>query len=90
MRPDDLIRMANQIAMFFAPYPEADAVEGVRDHLVKFWDPQMRRTLLAIEATSERTVVLHPLVVEAVGAMRRANAHGETGDETSRADGPLE
>ena len=65
---DDLVRMANQIAHFFAPYPEADAVEGVRDHLVKFWTPAMRRELqelVANAATSSRDV--HPLVLGAVG-----------------------
>jgi formate dehydrogenase subunit delta len=59
MQADDLVRMANQIARFFAPYPEADAVEGVRDHLVHFWDPGMRKELLAI--ASGLTTVSTPL-----------------------------
>ncbi len=40
--------MANQIGDFFGPYPEVDAVAGIRDHLTKFWDPSMRHELLAL------------------------------------------
>lgn len=72
MLPEHLVRMANQIAAFWAPYPEADAVEGVRDHLAKFWDPHMRTQLIAIEASSSHT--LHSLVVLAV-AQLKAGAH---------------
>ena len=39
-------RMANQIARFFASRPEADAIAGTEDHIVKFWDPRMRAALL--------------------------------------------
>jgi formate dehydrogenase subunit delta len=76
MQADDVVRMANQIAHFFAPYPEADAVEGVRDHLEKFWTPAMRRELRAIleggasEAATPATATLHPLVMLAVDGMR--------------------
>lgn len=43
-----LVKMANEIAAFFAAEPErADAVAGVVGHLRKFWDPRMRRALLA-------------------------------------------
>lgn len=42
-----LIRMANQIADFFQPYTEEQAVAGVQDHIQKFWTPQMRRDLEA-------------------------------------------
>ncbi len=41
-----LVRMANQIAQAFAADPEAQAIEEVRDHLRKFWDPRMRRQIL--------------------------------------------
>ena len=44
---DKLVRMANQIAAFFRPYPEAEAAAGTRDHLVAFWTPRMRDDLLA-------------------------------------------
>lgn len=64
MLPDDLVRMSTQIAQFFEPYPHADAVEGVQEHLVKFWTPSMRAELLAIRRAD--TPALHPLVAEAV------------------------
>ena len=40
-----LVRMANQIADFHAPYPHAQAVAGVHAHLKKFWTPTMLRDL---------------------------------------------
>lgn len=46
MNIDKLIRMANQIAAFFRAYPEAEAVAGIRDHIMSFWTPRMRETLL--------------------------------------------
>ena len=45
MNPDHLVTMANQIADFFAAYPEAEAVEGVAGHIRKFWEPRMRAAL---------------------------------------------
>lgn len=38
----ELVRMANQIADFFGAYPEAEAVEGIADHIKDFWTPAMR------------------------------------------------
>jgi formate dehydrogenase subunit delta len=46
MKTERLVHMANQIADFFAAYPREQAVAGVADHLKKFWDPRMRRTIL--------------------------------------------
>ncbi|MCA8953986.1 MAG: formate dehydrogenase subunit delta [Planctomycetes bacterium] len=44
-----LVRMANDIAAFFRAEPvRADAIAGVVGHLRKFWDPRMRRELLAL------------------------------------------
>ena len=72
MDADLLVRMANQIAAFFAPYPTEDAIEGVRDHIIKFWDPGMRAVLLAI-ASGERpgTAPLDALVLQAVQRLKR-------------------
>jgi formate dehydrogenase subunit delta len=40
--------MANDIAAFFDAEPDkAVAAEGVRYHLVRFWDPRMRREIIA-------------------------------------------
>lgn len=43
----DLVRMANQISAFFAPYPKAEAIDGVSKHLHLFWDPRMRDQMKA-------------------------------------------
>ncbi|MEX2642107.1 MAG: formate dehydrogenase subunit delta [Acetobacterales bacterium] len=48
-----IARMANQIAAFFASYPEAQAVEGTEDHIRKFWDPRMRAQLIALLEAEE-------------------------------------
>lgn len=68
MLVDELTRMANQIADFFAPYPEAEAIAGVHNHIVKFWTPAMRQTLQDANAT--QFAALKPLVQEAVERMR--------------------
>ncbi len=49
MSDDDLVRMANQIADFYRPYPRDEAIRGVAEHITMFWEPRMRgklRTLL--------------------------------------------
>ena len=61
---DDLVRMANQIAAFFEPYPEDEAIAGVTEHLRKFWDPSMRAALVAAYAAGP--IPLHRLAAEAV------------------------
>ena len=50
MKPEVLVRMANQIADFFRTMPESEAVAGAADHIQKFWDPRMRTQLKAILA----------------------------------------
>ena len=43
-----LVAMANDIAAFFdAETDKAVAAEGVRSHLARFWDPRMRREIMA-------------------------------------------
>ena len=59
----DLTRMANQIADYFSAYGHDEAVAGIADHIQKFWDPRMRRGLIAhIDAGGDG---LDPLVIEA-------------------------
>jgi formate dehydrogenase subunit delta len=43
MQTEDMIRMANQISDFFKSYTEKEAIEGISDHISKFWEPRMRR-----------------------------------------------
>jgi formate dehydrogenase subunit delta len=40
-----LIRMANQIADFFTPYGEEQAIAGINEHIKAFWVPHMRTDL---------------------------------------------
>ena len=48
MEANRLIAMANQIGQFFRAQGDAAAVEGIEDHLRKFWDPRMRREIIAV------------------------------------------
>ena len=49
MKADNLIEMANQIGMFFDSLPDREeALTGSAEHIRKFWEPRMRRTLLAV------------------------------------------
>jgi formate dehydrogenase subunit delta len=44
-----LVKMANEIAQFFAAEPDRQtAVDGVAAHLKRFWEPRMRREILAM------------------------------------------
>lgn len=43
-----LVSMANDIGMFFDADPDkAEAAKNVANHLRRFWDPRMRREILA-------------------------------------------
>lgn len=46
-QPDKLIYMANQIGKFFVTQGEKGAVEGISTHIRKFWDPRMRKLIVA-------------------------------------------
>ena len=48
MEPESLVKMANQIGTFFEAMPDrAEALDGIAQHIKRFWDPRMRRALLA-------------------------------------------
>ena len=48
MNVERLVAMANDIAAFFDSDPDkAVAAEGVRFHMTRFWDPRMRREIVA-------------------------------------------
>lgn len=64
-----LDRMANSIADFFRSYPGPEGVAGVRDHIVSFWSPVMRRDLAARIASGE--AVVDPVVIAAMDGDRR-------------------
>ncbi|MBV2183009.1 MAG: formate dehydrogenase subunit delta [Rhizobium sp.] len=66
---EKLVRMANQIATFFLSQPEAVRVEGVANHINKFWEPRMRRDLF--EHIDQGGEGLMPLVMEASKVIKR-------------------
>jgi formate dehydrogenase subunit delta len=48
MNPERLAEMANDIANFFAAEPEREiAVDGVCTHIRRFWEPRMRKQIIA-------------------------------------------
>lgn len=66
---EKLVRMANQIATFFLSQPDAVRVEGVANHINKFWEPRMRRELF--EHIDKGGEGLLPLVLEASKVIKR-------------------
>jgi formate dehydrogenase subunit delta len=68
MSPEKLAYMANQIGKFFAHQKHDQAVESIATHLRQFWDPRMRREILA--HCDDPEVHLDSLVREAVDSLR--------------------
>ncbi len=66
MSPEKLAYMANQIGRFFAAQKAGTAVAGIENHIRQFWDPRMRRDLLA----HLDKVTLDPPVRQAVERLR--------------------
>ena len=73
MSPDKLVHMANQIGQFFGHQPEDTAAANIADHLAKYWDPRMRKTIIAHLA--DGGAGLAPATAKAVGILRDAAAH---------------
>ena len=71
MSRDKTVRMANQIAGFFASQP-GDRAAGVADHINQFWEPRMREELIDIAANGDGE--LSELVVQALPLVRRTKA----------------
>ena len=67
MDVNNLIRMANRIAEFFEAMPEHDeALDGVAQHIQKFWEPRMRGRILTVLAQPDEAAQLRPLVRDAL------------------------
>lgn len=48
MHSENLVKMANDISRFFQSDPDpAAAVQGMVDHLRRFWEPRMRKAIIA-------------------------------------------
>jgi formate dehydrogenase subunit delta len=48
MQSQDMVRMTTQISEFFKTYGEQEAIEGIADHINKFWEPRMRRDFFVL------------------------------------------
>ena len=70
MEIENLCKMANQIGSYYASEPNHDAaLKSIATHLRRFWDPRMRRQLLAyIEESGGHE--LTPITLEAINANR--------------------
>ena len=70
MSAERLVQMANDIGHFFAAEPQrSDAVAGIANHIQRFWDPRMRRQILAhLQAGGAG---LEELAREAVATLQR-------------------
>jgi formate dehydrogenase subunit delta len=67
---DRLIYMANQIGKFFQSQGHGKAVPGIADHIHKFWDPRMLKSIFAhLDAGGAG---LDPEVREALMTLRSA------------------
>ncbi|MDG1417313.1 MAG: formate dehydrogenase subunit delta [Maricaulis sp.] len=68
MDNDTLRRMANQIADFYGPYSDEEAVDGIAVHIAKFWEPRMREALQA--AFSDTPDIFKPRVAKAIERLK--------------------
>jgi formate dehydrogenase subunit delta len=68
MSDDKLAYMANQIGRFFQSQKPDTAIDGIEEHILKFWDPRMRKAIVAQLAGGH--VALDPLVRQAVERIR--------------------
>ena len=70
MDADTLVRLANGIGEFFDAMPDRqEALDGVANHLKRYWAPTMRRELLSAFASGQAPA-LHPLVAQALQQRR--------------------
>ena len=72
MDEQNLIEMANRIGEFFDSMPDREeALAGIADHIRSFWEPRMRRALLAaLDQPDTGGLEMSPIVKEALLANR--------------------
>jgi formate dehydrogenase subunit delta len=65
MHIEKLVSMANDIADFFNAESDKEiAAEGVKNHILRAWDPRMRKDI--IKYSQENGECLSPLTAQAV------------------------
>lgn len=72
-RTEPLVKMANDIADYFASEPDrAAAVAGIATHLRRFWEPRMRTRIVAhLDAGGDGLGDLARAGVQALAAQER-------------------
>lgn len=66
----NLVQMANQIGAFFESMPDREQAKAdIANHIKKFWEPRMRKTMLQKMDGGEAND-LNPMVREAIEAHR--------------------
>ncbi|RKP52069.1 formate dehydrogenase subunit delta [Trinickia fusca] len=71
MNEQHLIDMANRIGEFFDSMPDRDeALAGIADHIRRFWEPRMRRAILAALDDPAASATMSPIVNEALTRSR--------------------
>jgi len=78
-----IVRMANQIGIFFESKKHDEGVHGVAEHINKFWEPRMRRHFF--EVVDGGGEGLRPIVLEAAPHVRRPTAR-VTAEQAAEAD----
>lgn len=72
MHIENLVHMANQIGEFFSAYPvRSEAMDGIANHIRKFWEPRMRLKLFE-SMDQGQTSELSELVAQSL-ALHRAS-----------------
>lgn len=68
MDDQNLIDMANRIGDFFDSMPDREeALTGIADHIRRFWEPRMRRALLAtLDHPDANGIAMSDIVREAL------------------------
>ena len=68
MKIERLVKMANDIGNFFNSEPDKEiAAEGIKNHILRSWDPRMRSAIIAY--CQEDGSELSPLVKVAVNKL---------------------
>jgi len=70
MSPEKLAYMANQIGTFFKSQGPERGPVSIAEHISKFWDPRMRRAILAYIETDENSAKLQPMVLQAIRSLK--------------------
>ena len=67
MNEQHLIEMANRIGEFFESMPDRDeALTGISEHIRRFWEPRMRRAILATLDDAQASAAMLPIVKDAL------------------------